>query len=267
VYHAAVAAQAQHRATDESQGGNTVRVRKQTAIARPIARTEGLLIESVGEETVVYDLDTKEAHCLKALAATVFMYADGARTAADIAELSSYRLETSVSEADVKDAVKQLESVSLIETPLVVRDGMSRRDAIKRFGTIAGVATATPLIASVMAPAAYATQSLVETGGCCGHRTTNCTGGNPICQSNHCCQNLSSKDCNQCKCVGDKNDCSVDQCITANASQCPPITVNGVLTQPCGKKSGQLGGSCCYPDFNGECCTVIINSAGQDVAC
>jgi hypothetical protein len=88
-----------------------VRVRKQTAIARPIARTEGLLIESVGEETVVYDLDTKEAHCLKALAATVFMYADGARTAADIAELSSYRLETSVSDADVKDAVKQLESV------------------------------------------------------------------------------------------------------------------------------------------------------------
>ena len=247
-----------------------MRVRKQTAIARPIARTEGLLVESVGEETVVYDLDTKEAHCLKALAATVFMYADGARTAADIAELSSYRLETTISEADVKDAIKQLESVSLIETPLVVRDGMSRRDAIKRFGMVAGVASATPLIASVMAPAAYATQSLVPTGGCCGHRATdNCTGGNPICQSNHCCQNISSKDCNQCKCVGDKNDCSNTQCSDPSTTGCNSIQikVDGVLTtiNPCGKTSS---GKCCYPDqIDNICCTVILKEGTELQTC
>jgi hypothetical protein len=245
-----------------------VRVRKQTAISRPIARAEGLLVESVGDETVIYDLDTKEAHCLKALAATVFMYSDGTRTAADIAELSSYRLETTVSEDEVKDAVKQLESVSLIETPLVVLDGLSRRDAIKRFGTIAGVATATPLIASVMAPAVSAASSLVPNGGCCGHRATDkCTGGNPLCASNHCCQNLSSKDCNQCKCVGDKNDCSTDQCDTSSTTGCQSIqvTVDGVVTtiDPCGQTSS---GRCCYPDqIEGTCCTVILREGSSNV--
>jgi hypothetical protein len=248
-----------------------VRVRKQTAIARPVARAEGLLVESVGEETVVYDLDTKEAHCLKPLAATVFMYADGTRKASDIAELSSYRLETTVSEADVKDAIKQLESVALVETPLVVRDGMSRRDAIKRFGAVAGAVSATPLIASVVAPAAAAAASKVPTGGCCNvNKTDNCTGGNPRCESNHCCQNLSSKDCNQCKCVGDKNDCSTDQCnTTGGTSGCSSIVVNvnGVPTSidPCGKTSS---GKCCYPaPGTGTCCTVILDSAGNDQVC
>jgi hypothetical protein len=227
-------------------------------------------VESVGDETVVYDLDTKEAHCLKPLAATVFMYADGSRTAADIAELSSYRLESTITEDDVKDAVKQLESVALIETPLVVRDGMSRRDAIKRFGMVAGVATATPLIASVMAPVASAAGSKIPTGGCCGHRaSSNCTGGNPLCESNHCCQNLSSKDCNQCKCVGDKNDCSNTQCSDPSTTGCPPlhISVDGVPTtlNACGKTSS---GKCCYPDaISGTCCTVVVSSAGNEQTC
>ena len=93
----------------------TSRVRKQTAITRPVARAEGLLVESVGEETVVYDLDTKEAHCLKSLAAAVFMYADGTKTASDIAELAAYRMGTPVTEAEVKDAFAQLESCALLD--------------------------------------------------------------------------------------------------------------------------------------------------------
>jgi len=136
-----------------------------------------------------------------------------------------------------------------------------------RFAKIGVVATATPLIASVMAPVASATLSKIPTGGCCGDtKTDRCTGGNPLCESNHCCQNTdaTAKACNPCKCVGDKNDCSVNQCVVANAGNCPPITINGVVTQACGQKSG---GSCCYPDFNGECCTVILNSNGLDVAC
>ena len=78
-----------------------MRVGKQSAIARPVARAEGLIVESVGEETVVYDVNTKEAHCLKPLAAAVFSYANGSNTTADIAELVAYRLGTPVTEADV----------------------------------------------------------------------------------------------------------------------------------------------------------------------
>ena len=163
-----------------------MRVRKQTSIARPIARAEGLLIESVGEETVVYDTEAKEAHCLKSLAAAVFMYADGTKTASDIAELAAYRMGTPVTEAEVNDAFAQLDSCALLDQgPVVVHksNGMSRRDVLKRFGVVAGVAAATPLIATVSASAAPG-DSKIPTGGCCGStRTDTCTGGNPLCQS------------------------------------------------------------------------------------
>jgi hypothetical protein len=244
-----------------------VRVGKQSAIARPVARAEGLIVESVGEETVVYDVNTKEAHCLKPLAAAVFSYANGSNTTADIAELVAYRLGTPVTEADVADAVKQLEGSALLDTPLAVRSGLSRREAMGKFAKLGVAVSATPLIATVMAPAASAAGSKIPTGGCCGStKTDTCTGGNPLCESNHCCQNLdaTAKQCNPCKCVGDKNDCSTDQCIAANAGNCPAKVINGVLTQPCGQKNG---GVCCYKDFSGACCTVVENSAGQDVEC
>jgi hypothetical protein len=243
-----------------------VRVRKQTAITRPVARTEGLLVETVGEETVVYDLDTKEAHCLKSLAAAVFMYADGNRTACDIAELAAYRMGTPVTEAEVADAVTQLESRALLDAgPLLIRDGLSRREFGSRAAKIAGVMTATPLIASVMAPAASAALSQVPTGECCGHAPDNCAGGNPLCESGHCCQNVGGPghECNACKCVGLKNDCSVNQCGNP-AGSCPNIDIAGVSTAACGTTSS---GRCCYPDSSAVCCVVVFNSAGTDVVC
>jgi hypothetical protein len=249
-----------------------VRVRKQIAITRPVARAEGLLIESVGEETVVYDLDTKEAHCLKTLAATVFAYADGSNTASDIAELASYRLATPVTEADVVDAVKQLESCSLLDTgPIVVHDGLSRRDAIKRFGMVAGVATATPLIATVMAPAASAAGSKQPTGSCCGSPKDNCAGGNPLCDSGHCCQRVPGKSCNQCKCVGAINDCEDDKC-TGSPTGCPTVkfvdpndSTKTVDVAACGKS----GNRCCYPPSVGSsaCCTTFPTLGGVVISC
>jgi len=231
--------------------------RKRSVISRPSAREEGLLIEAVGDETVIYDLESKEAHCLKALAAVVFAHADGTNTTAEIAELASHRIGSPVTDEEVRDAVAQLEQCGLLDVALVVRDGLSRREAVVRFASVAGVAVATPLIASVVAPTAQAAGSQIPTGQCCGSTTTNCTGLNPTCASGHCCQNLSSKDCNQCKCVGDKNDCSSTQC-SGPVGSCPSITVivNGVsvTVQPCATTSG---GKCCYPDSNLNCCTVF----------
>src|SRR5436305_9963595 len=97
--------------------------KEESMIQWPLARSEGLLVESVGDEIVVYDEETKEAHCLKALAATVFEYADGSRTTSDIAELAGRRLGTPVSEPNVSDAVAQLEHAGLLKVPLLVRDG------------------------------------------------------------------------------------------------------------------------------------------------
>src|SRR3954469_18592379 len=95
----------------------------ETARAVPAARSDGLLIESVGDETVIYDTRSKEAHCLKPLAAIVFEHSDGHATIGDIAKIAAQRLGDPVSDAAVADAVAQLESLDLLQTPLVVRAG------------------------------------------------------------------------------------------------------------------------------------------------
>src|SRR3954471_10546374 len=92
-----------------------------TASAVPAARCDGLLIEPVGDETVIYDTRSKQAHCLKPLAAVVFDASDGQATVAEIARTAERRLGAAVSHADVADAVHQLERLGLLQTALVVR--------------------------------------------------------------------------------------------------------------------------------------------------
>lgn len=230
-----------------------MRTSKRSLISRPIARTEGLLVEAVGGDTVIYDLDTKQVHCLKELAGVVFALADGSRTAADLSELASYRLGHQVSETDVNDAVAQLEQTGLVNaSPLLVRDGVSRRDALKTFA-VAGAGAA--LITTIAAPTALAAgSSNIATGSCCGNSaTSNCAGLNPTCASGHCCQNNGGKQCNQCKCVGAKNDCEV-----LTKSQ-----VDVVCTSNSGCPTGY---ECINPGANGYCCTVI-ESNGQNLNC
>src|SRR4051812_32198500 len=96
---------------------------RETASAVAAARSAGLLITSVGDETVIYDTRSKEAHCLKPLAAIVFASSDGQATLGEIARIAAQRLDAAVSDADVADAVAQLESLDLLQTALVVRAG------------------------------------------------------------------------------------------------------------------------------------------------
>ena len=47
---------------------------------RPLARKEGLLIERLPDEVLVYDLDRKKAHCLNGSAALIWNNCDGKTT-------------------------------------------------------------------------------------------------------------------------------------------------------------------------------------------
>lgn len=196
----------------------------------PLARSEDLLIERVGDELVIYDLERKEAHCLKALAASVFDRCDGKGSLEQLAARVSSDLGEPVTESDVLEAIRQLEASALLAQPLVVRDGVSRREAVKRFA-FAGAAGAIggPLITSILAPGT-AWASGIPTG---------CTGcvSNSSCVSNHCCQSNAGKQCNQSCCVGKDNSChtvcgattcvctvcvSTTGCGTCPCSTCPP---------------------------------------------
>jgi len=128
---------------------------KQSEIRYPFARSEHLVIQNVGDETVVYDEASKTAHALKPLAAAVFMYADGNNSIGEIAELASYRLNRAIAENDVKDAVAELDACALLQSaPGLLEQGVSRRTALKAF---AAAGAGTMLVSSVAAPFASAT--------------------------------------------------------------------------------------------------------------
>jgi hypothetical protein len=132
--------------------------KKHAVISRPVARTERLLVEAVGDETVIFDLESRSSHALKPLAAAVFNYADGSHTVAEISELVSYRLATPVTEEEVVEVVAQLAELDLLDAPELDVDGsgLSRRDALKTF---AAVGAGAALISTVTAGTALASSA------------------------------------------------------------------------------------------------------------
>lgn len=144
----------------------------------PLARTKGLLVESVGEETVVYDTESKEAHCLSPLAATVFACCDGEASVGEVAQLAGGRLGEPVDAAGVIAAVAQLQEHALLDRSAVrTAGGMSRRDLARKTARVGAAAAATPLIVSVMAPAAYAAASCAAACASCTNPTRTCCTG------------------------------------------------------------------------------------------
>ena len=115
----------------------------------PLSRTENLVIRELDDETLVYDMDRDEAHCLNHTAALVWEQCDGKTTAAQAARILENELEVKVDTDLVWLAVNQLKRFHLIEanskTPSV-----SRRDLVLRYAPAA--LTLLPVILSISSP-------------------------------------------------------------------------------------------------------------------
>lgn len=125
-------------------------MREKNLLAYPLARTNDLVTESIGSETVVYDGLSKDAHCLAPLAAVVFAAADGRTSVNDIAASAAQKLGEPVEVADVELALAELEDRDLIIAP--AGDGVSRRDVLRRGALVGAGALAAPLIVSLATP-------------------------------------------------------------------------------------------------------------------
>ena len=142
----------------------------------PRARSEGLLTEEVEAEIVVYDSESKQAHCLSPLAAAVFARSDGQTSIPELAKLASTQLGEPVEVDGVKDALAQLEELGLMVVP---EDELrvSRRGMIRKGALVGAAVAATPLIVSV------ATASASEVGSCAGPCTV---GEEGVCEQKIC---------------------------------------------------------------------------------
>ena len=124
----------------------------------PLARTNDVVAEALGAETVVYDGLTKEAHYLAPLAAAIFAAADGQTSLGALAEAASAKLGEPVDVAAVELAVAELEQCNLIEAP--AGGGISRRNALRRGALVGAAALAAPMVVSLVTPEYGAASSL-----------------------------------------------------------------------------------------------------------
>lgn len=141
----------------------------------PAARRDGLVIQEVEGETLVYDLKSHKAHCLNPTSALVWKYCDGKRTAGEAARKVEEELGERIPQEVVWLAVEQLEKSGLLQEAVRGREGggrISRREMARRLGVATAIAL--PLIASINAPAAIQAAS-------CGGIEDFCGGTNPPC--------------------------------------------------------------------------------------
>jgi hypothetical protein len=183
-----------------------------TQKTRALARDEGLLVEHLNDETVVFDTETRQAHCLSPLAAAVFAHADGRTSNEGLADIASERLGQAVEPWQIDDALEQLQERNLlaIKAPRAPRaeNGTTRRQVLKKGAITGGVVLTAPLITSVVPPASAASGSATcgavpgEPGPtvlCCPC-TTNSTAN-----KDECCQPPFTNKCNCTSAQGDSS--------------------------------------------------------------
>jgi hypothetical protein len=124
----------------------------------PRRREDKLLIRTLSDETLVYDLKRDQAHCLNRTAATVWQCCDGRTTIAELAEKLRSQCNLAADETAVWLALRQLQKACLLCEPVrppAEQIRTSRRDLIRKLGAAAAV----PIVMTILAPTARAQAS------------------------------------------------------------------------------------------------------------
>jgi hypothetical protein len=141
----------------------------------PRARKDGLIVQNLPDETLVYDLERDRAHCLNQTAAFVWQHCDGRSNAREIARALKDKTKQPVDEKLVWLAIEQLGRNHLLKETLALPPhvaGLNRREVMRALGLTAAVAI--PVVASIVAPLpAQAATGCASSGqscasvGCC----------------------------------------------------------------------------------------------------
>jgi hypothetical protein len=147
----------------------------------PHAREEGLIVQELADETLVYDRESHRAHCLNRAAGLVWRRCDGRTSRGAIAAQVGAALEFAADEAFVQLALRQLGAAGLLRAwPLESGGGgggrprCTRREVARRLALAGRLALLLPVVESIVAPtpavAASCVQSCagVQNGVTCG---------------------------------------------------------------------------------------------------
>jgi hypothetical protein len=143
----------------------------------PCARTEGLVVQAVPDEVLVYDLERHQAHCLNRTAALIWKHCDGKTTVAEMVRLLEQEINRPVPEAVVWLALQQLGRTHLLAERVHGPGGgevMTRQQAMRRLGW--GAAVSLPLVTSIIAPTASEAATCLPSGSACTTGAQCCSG-------------------------------------------------------------------------------------------
>jgi hypothetical protein len=130
---------------------------------RPLARKEGLVVQELDDELLVYDRERDVASRLNRSAALVWRHSDGTRTIADLVAVLAEELGPVADEDLVLAALDSLSQSGLLESGYERRDSndvrITRRRFIRKVGVVGAAAMAVPVVHSLAVPPAAAAAS------------------------------------------------------------------------------------------------------------
>lgn len=141
----------------------------------PLARQEGLVVQQMPDEVLIYDLDRHKAFCLNQTAALVWQHCDGQTSVEQIAQRLEKELQTPISMDVVYLALDSFSKDQLLEerVMLPVEMGLNRREVMRRIGLATAVAL--PLVASIIAPTAAHAVTCIASGSPCSPTVVCCS--------------------------------------------------------------------------------------------
>jgi hypothetical protein len=144
---------------------------------KPCVRANGLVVQALPDEVLVYDLERHKAHCLNHTASLVWKHCDGRTSVTEMVRVLEREMNNPVPEDVVWLALQQLGKAQLLAgEPHALETGkrMSRREVIRRLGW--GAAVALPLVTTIVAPTAVEAASCLSTGSVCTTGAQCCSG-------------------------------------------------------------------------------------------
>jgi len=143
----------------------------------PRARQEGLIVQELQDELLVYDLARQKAHCLNRTAALIWNRCDGKTSVEELVLLLGNEIDSPVGQEMVWMAFDQLSKAHLLQGRARTWPGaskISRREVIRRAG--AAAAMALPIVSSIVVPDAVQAATCKPSNAACSSSAECCSG-------------------------------------------------------------------------------------------
>jgi hypothetical protein len=127
----------------------------------PLARSRDLVVQILGKEILIYDLNTHKAFNLNETSAIVYQACDGRTTFAELSFRNNFTDDIIFLAIDELNKENLLENSEDYNSPF---NGLSRREIIRKVGFASLIAL--PVISSLVAPTAAMAQSNTGAPGC-----------------------------------------------------------------------------------------------------